>query len=176
MSRLSGNSLYAQAITGLRSSYYFLMQGIDGKGLTLKDILNPKDETKRYNYMNYSFSSYIANNFSSMDIDGDGVLSESDLTQYTSKITSQGLTYSQIAQLCSQGASNSLLETVLNNFNEIDANGDGRVTSAEISGYGIQEEAKEVKDKYPKIDPNKLSIFYSTSSSSNSEVKSAKED
>lgn len=173
-SRMSGNSLYAQAITGLRSSYYYLMQGVDGKGLTLQNIINPSNEAKTSAYMNYSFSSYMANNFTHMDMDGDGIISETDLTNYTSKMCTTGLTYSQLAQLCSQGGTNSLLETVLNNFNEIDANGDGRVTSAEISGFGVEKEAEEVRKKYPNYDLKGMSIYYDTSNSSTAVIEESK--
>ncbi len=167
--RLSGNALYAQAITGLRSSYYYLMQGVANKGLSLQDIISPSDEAKKSAYMNYSFSSYLANNFTKIDMDGDGMIGEEDLTNYTSQMCTTGLTYSQLAQLCSQGGTSSLLETVLNNFNEIDRNKDGRVTNAEISAYGIEQEADEVKNKYPKFDLNGMSIYYETSASSKHE-------
>ena len=85
-----------------------------------------------------------------------------------------GLTYSQLAQLCSQGGTNSLLETVLNNFTEIDANGDGRVTSAEISGYGVEKESEEVRKKYPNYDLKGMSIFHDTSNSSVAVVEESK--
>ena len=77
----SGNSLFTMAITGLRSNYYYLMQGVDGNGLSLENIINPSDEAKNSLYMNYNFSSYMASNFTRMDMDGDGVLSEDDLTK-----------------------------------------------------------------------------------------------
>ncbi len=167
-SRLSGNSLYAQAISGLQASYGYLMQGVQGGGLTLQNIVNPTDEAKKTANLNYNFSQYLASNFSSIDMDGDGIISESDLSQYTSNLSASGLTYNQLVQLCSQGTTNSLLETVLNNFSEIDANGDGRVTSAEISGYGINKELEEVKEKYPKVDPEQMSMFYTTTKSTTS--------
>ena len=58
----------------------------------------------------------------------------------------------------------SLLDTVLSNFNEIDLNHDGRVTQAEINAYRINQDIKKVKDKYPKIDPTRMSVFYESSS------------
>ena len=79
-----------------------------------------------------------------------------------------GLTYNQLAQLCTQyGSTSSLYQTVLDNFNEIDANGDGRVTNAEIRGYGVEKEAEQVKEKYPKYDLKGMSIFHDTSSVTN---------
>ena len=115
----------------------------------------------------------MASNFTNIDMDGDGVISQEDLTQYTNRLCTGGLTYNQLAQLCSQGTTNTLLETVLNNFSEIDANGDGKVTSAEISGYGIEKEAEEIREEYPKIDMDNITIFYkSTSSSSKTSTKS----
>ena len=164
----SGNSLFTMAITGLRSHYYYLMQGVDGSGLSLENIINPSEDANNSMYMNYNFSAYMASNFSKMDMDGDGVLSENDLTKYTAQMCTMGLTYNQLAQLCTQyGSTSSLYQTVLDNFNEIDANGDGRVTNAEIRGYGVEKEAEQVKEKYPKYDLKGMSIFHDTSSVTN---------
>lgn len=53
----------------------------------------------------------------------------------------------------------SLLDTVLSNFNVIDTNHDGRVTQGEINAYRINQEIKDVKEKYPKINPTQMSMF-----------------
>ena len=170
--RLSGNSLYAQAISGLKTNYLYLMQGVKGNGLSLQNIISPSEEAKKSPYLNVSFSQYLASNFNSIDMDKDGIISEKDLSRYTSNLQTTGLTYNQLVELCSTNGSNTLLETVLNNFAEIDANGDGRVTSGEISGYSINKEAQDVKDKYPKVDPNQMSMFYTTSA----KTETTKED
>ena len=45
----------------------------------------------------------------------------------------------------------SLLDTVLSNFTEIDTNHDGRITQSEINAYRVNQQIKDVKEKYPKI-------------------------
>ncbi len=164
--RLSGNSLFASAASGLSSSYYYLsLLSGSTSGLTLENILHPDSDSSTSSaaiYLNSSFAQYLAKNFNTIDADGDGTISSSDIQSYTTKLYSSGLTYNQIAQLCSEGSS-SLYETVLNNFSEIDVNCDGKVTSAEISAYGIQQEKEEMEEKYPKYDLNAMSIFYDTS-------------
>lgn len=169
-SRLSGNALIAQATSGLYSNYYYLSMLAGKDTLTLDNILHPDMTNSNPNvtYLNSTFAQYMAKNFNYIDKDGDGTISSADLQTYTTQLSTQGLTYNQLAQLCSQNGTNSLLETVLNNFDEIDANGDGRVTSAEISAYGIEQEADEMKENYPKCDLKAMSVFYTTSASSTS--------
>lgn len=166
-----GTSLFATALNGINSSYHSLLQ--DSKGLTLDNILNPKTENNQYPYMNYNFSSYLASNFSKIDSDGDGVISEKELGVYSTQLQMSGLTYNELSQLCAQNGGSSLLETVLENFAEIDANGDGRVTSGEIAGYQVNKDKEEMEEKYPKIDPEKISVFYDGSSKT-SETSSKK--
>ena len=55
-----------------------------------------------------------------------------------------------------------LLDTVLSNFTKIDTNHDGRITQSEINAYRINEELKDVKEKYPRINPTQMSMFIET--------------
>lgn len=177
-SRISGDSLFAQAASGISSSYYYLsLLAGTNSGLTLENILHPDTENSNINsvYLNSTFAQYLAKNFNYIDMDGDGTISSSDISTYTTKLYSTGLTYNQIVQLCSQGGSSTLYETVLNNFSEIDANHDGRVTSAEISAYGIEQEKDEMMDKYPKFDTKGMSVFYDTTSSTTTSTTETKE-
>ena len=163
MAKLLGSSLFTGAISGLNSNYLLMLNG--GTGLTLDNLLNLSSENVNYT-VNQSFRSYMMNNFNQIDIDGDGTISQEDISGYTAKLQTQGMTYSELSQLCaSNGSMSSLLDTVLSNFNEIDTNHDGRVTQNEINAYRINEEIKEVKEKYPKIDPTKMSMFYETNTS-----------
>lgn len=157
-----GTSLFASAANGLKSTYYYLLQ--DGKGLTMDNIMNQKTDDKMHSYMNYNFSSYLASNFGKFDTNGDGIISEKEMGEYSMKMNMSGLTYNELVQLNAQNGSNSLLEKVLENFADIDANGDGRVTSGEIAAYQVGKDKEEAEDKYPKIDPNKISVFYDSSS------------
>ena len=72
------------------------------------------------------------------------------------------MTYNELTQLCSNGGStmSSLLDTVLSNFNEIDENHDGRVTQSEINAYRVNQDIKDMKKEYPRINPNNMSMFY----------------
>lgn len=168
MANLAGTSLFTSAISGLNSNYLLLLNG--SNSLTLDNLLNPSSDTVKYT-VNQTFRSYMMTNFNQIDLDGDGEISTSDLSNYATKLKTQGMTYNELAQLCSSNGTtsmSSLLDTVLSNFTEIDANHDGRVTQGEINAYRINEEIKDVKEKYPKIDPEKMSLFYETTSSTDS--------
>ena len=165
MANLIGSSLFTSAISGINSNYQLLLNG--QKSLTLDNILNPKDDTVKYT-VNQTFRSYLMNNFNQIDLDGDGKINNKDINNYVSKIKTQGMTYAELSQLSSSNsATSSLLDTVLSNFSEIDSNHDGRITQNEINAYRINQEIKDVKEKYPKIDPNKMSVYYETDSTNN---------
>ncbi len=173
MANLIGSSLFTGAISGLNSNYLLLLNG--QKGLSLDKILNPENDSIKYT-VNQSFRSYLMNNFNSIDMDGDGKITAKDMTNFTAKLNTQGMTYNEITQLCANGGSamSSLLDTVLSNFNMIDTNHDGRITQSEINAYRIEQEIKDIKEKYPKIDPDKLSMFHETNSKDDSTDKSNK--
>ena len=174
MAKLLGSSLFTGAISGLNSNYLLMLNG--GTGLTLDNLLNLSSENLNYS-VNQSFRSYMLTNFNQIDIDGDGTISQEDLSGYTTKLQTQGMTYNELSQLCSSGGTmSSLLDTVLSNFNEIDTNHDGRVTQSEINAYRINEEIKEVKEKYPKIDPTKMSMFYETDTSNDTKSTTDNDD
>lgn len=171
---LLGSSLFTSAISGLNTNYLLMLNGADG--LTLDNILNPENDTIRYT-VNQTFRSYMMNNFNQIDMDGDGKIGINDVNGYVTKLKTQGMTYNELTQLCANGGNtmSSLLDTVLSNFNEIDANHDGRVTQGEINAYRVKQDIKEVKEKYPRIDPTKMSIFYETKVSQ-TESTSSKQD
>jgi len=161
--RLNGSGLFIQAIQGLTSNYAQLMVGNSEKGLTLDSITNPGDDVNK-NLLNSSFTSYLTTNFSSIDKDNDGIITSDELQNYTNSMANGGMTLEQLYQLCSQyGYANSQLEEVIANFNKIDKNHDGKVTNAEISAFGIDQEYDEIKDKYKRVsEASTASIFYST--------------
>ena len=51
------------------------------------------------------------------------------------------------------------LEEILANFNDIDKDGDGRVTNAEIAAYGMDEEIEEMKEEHPEFRATDISNF-----------------
>ena len=95
--RLNGQGLMAQAIYGLTNNFAVLSAGASG-GLTLDQIINPSDEVNKNN-LNASFQSYLTQNFSSIDSDGDGKISATDLQQYTNQLSQKGLSYQELMQL-----------------------------------------------------------------------------
>ena len=162
MSLLNGQSLLATAMAGLTDTYSTLMSNsTSGKGLTLKDLGNISDTTKTKLGTNYSFLQYLTSNFKNIDQDGDGEITSNDLTNVMNKMQSQGLTYNEIQSLCMNGnCDNSLLSTVLTYFNKIDANGDGRVTSEEITKFSINCQRDEVEQKYKSYRASQTSLYY----------------
>jgi len=174
MANLIGSSLFTSAIAGLNSNYLLMLNGSDG--LTMDNILNPKDDTIRYT-VNQTFRGYMMTNFNQMDLDGDGKLGIDDINNYVTKLKTQGMTYNELTQLCANGGSSmsSLLDTVLSNFTKIDTNHDGRITQSEINAYRVNEQIKDVKEKYPKINPTQMSMFYESKVDSPESTRS-KED
>ena len=173
MANLLGNSIFTGAISGLNSNYLLLLDG--NKSLTLDNILNPKNYSVKYS-VNQTFRTYMLNNFNNIDLDGDGKISTDDISNYASRLKTQGMTYNELAQLCvaGQGNMSSLLDTVLSNFNEIDTNHDGRITQGEINAYRINEEIKDVKDKFPKVNPTQMSMFVESSVANDTETSADK--
>ena len=175
MANFAGNSLFTSAISGLNANYILLLNGADG--LTLDSILNPDSDTIRYT-VNQTFRSYLMTNFNNIDMDGDGKITTDDLSNYASRLKSQGMTYNELAQLSANGSGSmsSLLDTVLSNFNEIDTNHDGRVTQGENNACRINKEIKQGKKEYPRIDPTKMSIFYETDAAQKTSSSDSKDD
>ncbi len=164
MANLVGKSLFTSAITGLNSSYLMMLNGADS--LSLEDILNyTKANGTNYTMAyNQNFRSYLMSNFNTIDTDNDGKISTQDLTNYSNRLQTQGMTYQELSQLCASnsGTMSTLLDTVLSNFNAVDTNHDGRVTQGEIDAYRINNQLKDVKKKFPKIDPTRMSMFIET--------------
>ena len=63
VNRVTGNSLFAQAASGLNSSYYYLsLLSGSTNGLTLDNILHPDTENSGASaiYLNSTFAQYLA--------------------------------------------------------------------------------------------------------------------
>ena len=163
MSLLNGQGLLATAMACLTYTYSTLMSNSSksGKGLTLDDLNNISSTTKMNLGNNYTFLQYLTTNFNSLDKDGDGEISGKDMTNIMNTMQSKGLTYNEIQALCTSGnCDNTLLSTVLTYFNKIDANGDGRVTSEEITKFSINCQREEVEQKYKSYRASNTSLFY----------------
>lgn len=159
--RLDGTSLFTGLNSGLTNTFT-LLNSQYSDGLTLENLNKALTNTNTINSLgNTTFASYITNNFSAIDNNANGTISATEIQDLMSNLATQGLTREQIAALgSSSGMSTSLQETVLNHFNEIDANKDGKVTNQEIQAYGINSdiEKRRIEDRNRIV--NNMSMFY----------------
>ena len=159
--RLNGQSLFTGISAGINNTFAQL-SGQYTDGLTLENL--QKSLTNSNNILNTqygaTFASYLSGNFKNFDKDGNGVISADEVQSYMNNIATQGLTREQIATLAGTGMSSSLQETVLNHFDDIDTNHDGKVTNQEIQAYGVNSdvEKRKISDQNRMI--NNMSMFY----------------
>lgn len=166
MSTLSGAGLFSGIYSGLTSTYSLLANAYPG-GITPTTIAEARTNPQLVNSLNPTFASYIQTNFASLDADRDGVLSPTELSALTTKITTQGLTAAQLTQLgAATGLAGSQLEQVLAHFNDIDANHDGKVTMAEISAYNITSAEEKKKIEFANRAATNQSIYYADENAS----------
>lgn len=159
--RLDGSSLFSGISSGLTNSFSLLSSQYSD-GLTLENLNKALTNTNVTNTAyGGTFASYLTQNFNSIDSNKDGKISADEIQKLMNNIATQGLTREQITSLgAANGMTNSLQQTVLEHFNDIDTNHDGKVTSQEISAYGInsQAEKQKIADKNRVI--NNMSLFY----------------
>lgn len=158
---LNGTSLFTAVNAGLTSSYSMLANQYTD-GVTLENINKSFTNTNMLtNNAGAAFSSYLSSNFNTFDKNRDGKISADEVQNFMTQISQQGMTREQMSMLGSaSGMSGSLLETVLNHFDEIDANHDGKVTNQEIQSYGVTSalENQKIEDRNRMI--NHMSMFY----------------
>ena len=85
MANLSGNSLFAGIYSGLTNTYSYLAQ-INPNGVTQDSINKARTDAKNSLNLNQSFASYLQSNFKNIDVDGDGIIGSSEITDYTNII------------------------------------------------------------------------------------------
>mgnify|MGYP001809674938 CR=1 FL=1 len=173
MTTTNGSALFTGIYSGLTSTYSLIANNYTD-GVTLANVSAAKTNSSLQSSLNSTFASYIQSNFSSLDADKDGVISSSEMSNLANKISTQGLTATQITQLgTASGLSTEALEKILEHFSEIDANGDGKVTTAEISAYNVTSKADEKKAEYAdRAATNDMSVFYGASDSSSEDSSS----
>lgn len=168
MSNLSGNSLLASIYSGLTNTYSYLAQ-LNPTGVTQDSISQARTDSKNALNLNQSFASYLQNNFKSIDTDGDGIIGAEEITNYTNNLSSKGLTRAELTQLAASGMSgmsSESLNEILEHFDDIDSNHDGKITSAEISAYKYSSSKQEKIDEYNYKRATDMSTFYGSDSSS----------
>ena len=160
--RLDGSSLFSGINSGLTNAFSLLSSQYQD-GVSLENLNKALTNTNVTNTAYGStFASYLTSNFNNVDSNKDGKISADEIQKLMNNIATQGLTREQIMSLGSaNGMTNSLQETVLAHFDDIDANHDGKVTSQEISAYGVnsQIEKQKIADRNRTV--NNMSMFYS---------------
>lgn len=162
----SGISLLSGITSGLTNTYSLLASQYPN-GLTLDNITSGRANTALATTLNQNFASYMQTNFSSLDANKDGKIDASEMTNFTNKMATQGLTQAQLTQLgTATGMSTDTLEQVLEHFSEIDTNHDGKVTNAEISAFSVLSSEMKKKTEYASQAASNMSVFYGDDDSS----------
>ncbi len=162
----SGSSIISSISSNLTNTYSYLASLYPEDGVTYKNITAARNDSSNYLTLNQSFASYLQSNFSTFDKDGDGVISADEMNSVTNTIASSGVSRAELTQLAASGAySSDMVSKILDNFDEIDTNHDGRVTSAEISAYTYSCNKQEKLDEENYKKATGTSIFYSDDSS-----------
>lgn len=164
----NNNGILSGIASGLTSTYSYLASQYPN-GLTLENLTEARTKTSNFNVVNQSFASYLQTNFASIDKDGDGIITASEMDNLSNLISTQGLTKAELTQLYasgSSGLSESTMTKILEHFDEMDTNHDGRITSAEISAYDVNCSRMQVEDEFNNRRATDMSVFYGNESSS----------
>ena len=150
--------------SGLTNTYSVLAsQYKDKDGVTLENLLDAQGKTDNVNILNSSFASYLQNNFASIDKNNDGKISSEEMSKLTSTMSAQGLTKEQFTQLAlsgNSGLSTATINNILEHFEDMDTNGDGRITSGEIAAYDVDSARQEKVDEFAYKAATNMSTFY----------------
>lgn len=168
MANLNGSSLLTGIYSGLTNTYSYLASQYPN-GLTLDNITEARTDSKKTQYINPTFASYLQTNFNTIDKDGDGVISSDDMTNLTNRMSAQGLTKQELTQMYASGSSGISTDTmnnILEHFDEMDTNHDGRITSAEISAFSVNSARMEKEDEFNNKFATNMSVFYGSENSS----------
>lgn len=157
----SGSSIIASISSNLSNTYAYLASLYPEDGVTFKNITAARNDNTNYLTLNQPFATYLQNNFSTLDKDGDGVISADEMNNLTNTISTSGVSRSELTQLAMSGAySTDMVNKILENFDEMDTNHDGRITSAEIASFthSCNKQEKIDEENYRKA--TQTSVFY----------------
>ena len=167
---MGSSNLFTGIYAGLTNTYAQLAaQNPDG--LTLEGISEARTNQDNLYSLNQTFASYLQTNFFNIDKDGDGIISAEEMTNLTNMMSSQGLTKAELSQLYASGASglsSSTINEILEHFDDMDTNHDGRITQEEISAYTVNSARQEKVDEYAHKAATNMSVFYGSESSDTS--------
>ena len=139
-------------------------------GVTAENIIEAQGQvtTSGTSAVNTTFASYLQNNFSTIDENGDGTISAAEMQEMTSNISTQGLTKEQFTQLAlsgNSGLSTATINNILEHFEDMDTNGDGKITNAEIAAFDLDSSKQEKMDEFNHKFATNMSTFYGDDSS-----------
>ena len=149
--------IFTAAQSGLQSSIQYLFSNnADGVDRTaLNNAIYSNTTTT-----NTSFLQMINNQFSTLDKNNDGIITQDEANQMITDL-STGLTRDQVIQLRAQGSiDEDLANKIISNFSKMDSNGDGKVSEAEINNYCLNEDIQEKKDEQVKLTLKNMSLYY----------------
>lgn len=157
----SGSSIISNISANLTNTYAYLASLYPEDGVTYKNITAARNDNTNYLTLNQPFASYLQNNFQTLDKDGDGVISADEMNNLTNTISQSGVSRNELSQLASSGAySPEMVSKILEHFDEIDSNHDGRVTSAEITAFSHSCNMQEKIDEENYKKATNMSVFY----------------
>ncbi len=166
MGTSTGSSIISSLNSGLSNTFAYLSSLYPKDGVTYQNITAARNDTTNYLTLNQPFASYLQNNFASFDKDGDGVISAEEMNKFSQTLSTSGVTRNELSQLAASGAySASSISKILDNFDQIDTNHDGRVTNAEIAAYTYDCSKQEKIDEYNYKKAADMSIFYGSDAS-----------
>ncbi len=158
----SGSSIISSITSGMANTFEYLSALYPKDGVTYKNITKAKNDNTNYLTLNQTFASYLQNNFAVFDKDGDGKISAAEMDKFSQTLSTAGVSKTELSQLAMSGAySASTISKLLEHFDDIDSNHDGRITAAEISAYSCDCAKQEELDKanYKKATSD-MTIFY----------------
>jgi len=145
---------------------YASLNNTELNGVSLEDFVNQNQLA----ITDLPFSNLLQTDFKNLDADNNDVISSEEITSLLNSIDKQGLNYDQLQALVGQAGlsasgSKKLLDEVVENFNKVDTNHDGRVSEAEINAYKFNKEVNDKKDDLYAFKASDISIFYEEDSS-----------
>ena len=153
--------------SGLTNTYSVLASQYKD-GLTLENIVEAQGKNSSTNNLNSTFISYLQNNFSNIDKNSDGSITSDEMQKLSNNLTTQGLTKEQFTQLAlsgNSGLSTATINNILEHFEDMDTNGDGKITDAEIAAFDLNSARQEKVDEFNHKFATSMSTFYGDDSS-----------
>lgn len=149
--------IFTAAQSGLQTTLQYLYNN-NKTGIT-RENLN-KAFANNTAGINNTFFQMVSTQFASLDKNNDGKLSADEANVMLTDLSS-GVTRDQITQLVSAGTiDKELANKIISNFSKIDANGDGRVSEAEINAYCMDEDIQSKRDEQKELLIKNMSCYY----------------